>query len=797
MTQPPNPDHAVLQRTSQPSQADDGFSALKDLQSSLPSLNGPVYQLASPSTQPRLSSSQSHLPTTHATSLLDSRSPSQRRSQSQSRFSDGSPARSPSVSLGPQLGGYRQLISRSFAPRVAVFASPDTEEFVRGKGFKDGLCGLLRPYGENVPGKVVIRDSVGGSKGWDGFGIRFIQAQILQQSSTASVGGASGLWDSHARVNGSQHSNQRSNEDPSVFLEASLSKTLRSDYRSSTQDKQQGYFDIGGTDQERDADASPFYQTYLRRVLSSSPTVPHETFSHPVACLIAVSSHNPAPIDALRQLYASTGHGSHKVPEWMGTEYLRYYVLIHDEENDDITKSTALFDLMKRHFGLHCHLLRLKSSQCFQSDDDGSQVPTVEWLSADEEAALQRMKGKVSTSSFPRGRVSDYTDYTNDVETLEQYIPESDATAIKTFLREMVMQSIVPFMENRVMTWNDQVASRRRGISGRFMSLSKRWTGFGSAKAGTSSPGGSSTSGSNYNSQEGYYPPDTPEATMRQLADYAFMLRDWKLAYTTYDLVRADFGHDKAWQYHAAANEMAAITSLLSSQNSSVRYRSDLVDQMLDTAVYSYLTRCAMPWGVIRCLALAVELLRSRGPLCADDAARWGGKLLELDVLRPVAQVLTTERIADCYISRSDRITPTTTTRRRQAAFWNILASSGWSKLDMFDLAQHRLREATSIYESANYENANVPFPSMRPFWNSLMQGSNAKDLNDASALIDTHIEQQGQLDFSTLGEKQHAQAFVRPAAGVEDVDLEGFTTQDAGHVFHEKYYATKGDDFE
>ena len=221
-----------------------------------------------------------------------------------------------------------------------------------------------------------------------------------------------------------------------------------------------------------------------------------------------------------------------------------------------------------------------------------------------------------------------------------------------------------------MVTWNDQVASRRRGLSGRFMSLSKRWAGFGSTKSGTSSPGGSSTSGSNFNIQEGFYPSDSPEAMMRQLADYAFMLRDWKLAYATYDFVRADFGHDKAWQYHAAANEMAAITSLLNSQNSTVRYRADLVDQMLETAGYSYLTRCAMPWGVLRCFTLAVELLKSRGPICADDAARWGGKLLEFDVLRPISQTLITERIAECYMSRSS-------TRRRQAACWNILASSG------------------------------------------------------------------------------------------------------------------------
>jgi trafficking protein particle complex subunit 8 len=40
---------------------------------------------------------------------------------------------------------------------------------------------------------------------------------------------------------------------------------------------------------------------------------------------------------------------------------------------------------------------------------------------------------------------------------------------------------------------------------------------------------------------------------MRKLADYAFMLRDWRLAHSTYDIVRKDFGNDKAWKYAAGA----------------------------------------------------------------------------------------------------------------------------------------------------------------------------------------------------------------------------------------------------
>lgn len=371
-------------------------------------------------------------------------------------------------------------------------------------------------------------------------------------------------------------------------------------------------------------------------------------------------------------------------------------------------------------------------------------------------------------------------DYADDVELSEKYIFESDSTAIKSLLREMVTQSIVPFMESKVMTWNDQVASRRRGISGRFMSLSKRWTGFGTAKSTTSSLAGvSNLSGSNYDSQQGFYPPETPESTMRQLGDYAFMLRDWKLAYSTYDFLRADFGHDEAWGYHAAANEMAAITSLLTPQAFNLKSRSETLDQMLETAAYSYLTRCSMPFNVNRCLIIAIELLKTRGPVAADDAARWGGKLLELGIVTPSAQALTTERIAECYISRTRAPLAAAGTRKRQAALWNVLGSDSWLRLDSPDQARVRLREASALYGLDNQGSARLPFPSMQGLWQKLSLALRDAGGDDYEALIDTSVAQDD-FELNTTEDKEQLNAFTRPRVS-SSTDAEGFTPQDAG----------------
>jgi len=785
MSQTPERENGLRGESSEPLPPELALRLSKELPSSQSlGIDAKTPSLASGS-KTGLSSSEPRLPLTPSTSSLSkSRSPSNLRPQSRDRSSVSSRGSSPSLLSYDSNQEHRQIIVRSFAPRVAVYASADTEELVRQKGFEDGLCSLVRPYGELLPGKVFIRDSVGASKGFDDFGIRFINSGNLQPSNTNHIAEVSADSENSNLVNSFQYIPERPQSshgiEPGASFDQFLDHCLHAQAKT-TDSVDERYFDYDRRSNNPRPDSSPLYPTYLRKLLANETIVPYETFSHPVACMIAVSSHHPAPIEALRQLYASTGHGSNNIPAWVGTGYLRYYVLIHDEERDDITKSTALFDLMKRHFGLHCHLLRLRSSQCVPTEDDSTKVPSCEWLSAEEEMNQIRTRGRPNFLSLNDPALTLICeDYTEGFEVSEKYILESDATAIRALLREMVAQSIVPFMESRVITWNDQVASRRRGISGRFMSLSKRWTGFGSPKSAVPGPGGTqNSSGSNYDYQRGFYPPETPEASMRQLGDYAFMLRDWRLAYSTYDFLRTDFSHDKAWSYHAATNEMAAITSLLIPQASSSRPRSDNIDQMLDAAMYSYITRCAMPSSVARCLTLAMELLRNRGINSMDDTAKWGGKLLEFGVLTPIAQALATERIADCYMSRASAGASAIDTRRRQAALWNVLSADSWMRLDKAAQARLRLREASALFYTEGQQNRGPPFPSMQAFWQRLEHALREGNLKRGAPLIDTDLNGDD-LESSATEEAEQLNAFTRPS-DMANISTEGFTPQDAG----------------
>ncbi|KAG1245102.1 hypothetical protein G6F68_015192 [Rhizopus microsporus] len=176
-------------------------------------------------------------------------------------------------------------------------------------------------------------------------------------------------------------------------------------------------------------------------------------------------------------------------------------------------------------------------------------------------------------------------------------------------VREFAIQSLVPFMERNIQQWNEQVASARRGLTGRLFGASRRLFGT----SGRSSPQSVQTipaQGPNIpyglNSIT-VYPFAAPESQMRKLADYAFMLRDYKFAYTIYDTVRRDYATEKAYKHHAGTQEMMGICLLM--MNQPLTSKTD-VDRHFELAVQQYLSRCRSIFHATRTTVIYYELLK-------------------------------------------------------------------------------------------------------------------------------------------------------------------------------------------
>lgn len=568
----------------------------------------------------------------------------------------------------------KNIITRAFAPHIAVTASQDAEDLCQSMGF-NGFLDLLQPLGDKVAGRVTVRDSQALSMPFDDFSVRFIpppRQQDLPQPQQQSP---------KSPPNSAFAGTPKTSDFGTAFrlfqkqaLDEYIAKLTRQQNNSDSSTPLTKHHDI-------------VYLDVFQKLLSAIPVSPFETFSHPVAGIVAISSNNHQPIETLSALYNESHDSS--VPEYVNKEYLRYYVLIHDEQTD-LNTSIALFEKMKRHFGLQCHMVRINRKV---DEADGVLYPRSEWLSFQQESAPATNK----------------------------HLHPDDIASLTAMVRELVVQSVVPFMERCITAWNDQYASSRRGIAGRFFSASRKY--FGSNNKNTSLFGQSSPfsqgSGNTSSASTGNFNPSTltygylsPEALLRKLADFAFMLRDYKFAYSTYELLKRDFTNDKAWGYLAASQEMCAVSYLLSSEGNSltIKSRTDVIEFMLDQSTYSYISRCSMPSYALRCILLSSELMcTTKSPTAASEgSSRWILKALNEKLVGPLGSALLLERVSKAYschglishknseaaASRAAAAAAAATesdssdavagkrpknTRDRKAAFWMLLAAREWA----------------------------------------------------------------------------------------------------------------------
>jgi trafficking protein particle complex subunit 8 len=212
---------------------------------------------------------------------------------------------------------HQTIISQAFSPTVAVISSRECDDLVRGKGCT-GFLDLLRPYGDCVQGRVNVRDSQAMSIPVEDFSVKFVDFNSYTQTGINGV-----TWEKGPYA-------PKSTGSRTAFPGGDLSALERL---------------LKTMVQTANASDGPEYAEYshfLRKLLSSMPVSAHETFSHPVACILAVSSHNTEPIDALLGLYNTTNNAP--IPKFIDVGFLRYYVLVHDNDHDEIEQ----FALIKR-----------------------------------------------------------------------------------------------------------------------------------------------------------------------------------------------------------------------------------------------------------------------------------------------------------------------------------------------------------------------------------------------------------------------------------------------------------------
>ncbi|KAG0199180.1 Trafficking protein particle complex 8 [Mortierella sp. GBA30] len=614
----------------------------------------------------------------------------------------------------------RELVSKVMSPRIAVIASQGATDLCQ-QNHLPSLVDLLKPFGEQIEGRVTVHGSMGLPSAVDNFTLRFTEMDQLEEPDPKST-------------------------------ERWLAEVVRAQAH-----RYEDPFKIKGKEQvTRDylgERVFPWYARYRDLFFSTGGVSDHETFEHPVACIVAISSLSLDPINEIHQLNNMSTPPIVFEKAFMDPTILKYYVLIHDCSKGNLDSTMETLEKMRRTFGLHCSLLKINSV-----DPDQSDLPkdrnAAYWIRsvaqsrllslghAAKDATTARNSLSSITSTNASGTIADLAsqrssmtsspvysgvgnnsptfaqnpvfaqlgndeeDGTFDHEPLtlpptehqdltldlllhpdkvaEPYgccLSNDDISAITQFLREMLSQSIIPYMERNIAHWNEQVAASRKGIAGRF----RRYFGAGSKNPATQMQQVTSA-GSNGGV---IYPHASAEAQMRKLADWAFMLRDYKFASSVYETVKKDFAADKAWKYYGGAQEMIGLCLLMSPQP--LGSKND-VDHYFESAVNAYMHKARSPFFGSRATLLCYELFKQRN-LYRESPTTLTRMTADSSDLR---NGLFLEQAAHCYL-RLPR--PSV----RKYAFHMIMAGHRFNKAEQKEHAYRCYMAASHVYDSKGW----------------------------------------------------------------------------------------------
>lgn len=348
---------------------------------------------------------------------------------------------------------------------------------------------------------------------------------------------------------------------------------------------------------EQPGHSKDLYAHFFRKIVTSNRVVPFDTLNHPVAQLFVVDL-AADDVAAVRRMIVEFRNSA--FPKYVQNLDIFVHAFVicgaHVNESDLQTYQAQL----RNELALTSTIVRIAVGQ------DESRVLMPELENATVEQEMQHLSLQTAHPG-PENGLS---------------VPKLLDLTLRTAVFEFILRSLVPHMERRLRTWDDAVLAPKKSLTGRFFSVSRKL--FNSSDSAPQA----TTSGA-YSHNAGFYHRSAPEQTLRKLADWALMLKDFKYAYSTYDLIKKDYANDKAWAYVAAAQEMCIVSLLLAQtqplladtppqkpdKNTLRKIRHDIIEPYVDNLAYTYRLRLNAKTYAVRSHVVIAELLSNMSAL--------------------------------------------------------------------------------------------------------------------------------------------------------------------------------------
>jgi hypothetical protein len=233
---------------------------------------------------------------------------------------------------------------------------------------------------------------------------------------------------------------------------------------------------------------------------------------------------------------------------------------------------------MKKTFGLSCTLLVINSEGGFNKD---LWEPRISQF-----ASLAR---KVAGSCEDPAPIASIIPQSGPYGAL---MSEQDISRIEAFIKGFTSQNLIPFMERNIQSWNIEVQSRKRGITGKLFSAGRKFFGGGSTAAVVPDTFVVGLNGNHV------FIGQSHELLQRKLADYAFMLKDFRFAYSVYNGLHKDIqGNEKTLYYSAGCQEMLGLCTMMvdsTGKGSVDAYYDSAIENYRNVGDFVYETRACM-----------------------------------------------------------------------------------------------------------------------------------------------------------------------------------------------------------
>ncbi|WPK24116.1 hypothetical protein PUMCH_001374 [Australozyma saopauloensis] len=337
------------------------------------------------------------------------------------------------------------------------------------------------------------------------------------------------------------------------------------------------------------------YSDMFRKVLTSNRILLFDTLNHPVAHIFVVDYATDS-VETVRQLLV----------EFRNFAFPRYFQI-----SDVLFHAFVAFD---SRIVAETEVRRFQEELRTALSVGSSALPM--FLGVDSDPLKVRMSKLVDMTIQEQVQHLSLQHTAEDNESI--HVPKLLDMTLRLKIYEFLSKVLIPYMEQKIRVWDDLVLLPKKSITGRLFSVSRKF--FNNNNNDVTASG---TSPNTFNHQDNYYYRSSPEQVIRKLADWSLMLKDFKYAYSTYDLIKKDYTNDKAWVYVASTQELCIISLLLAQtqplasdtlplipdRNTLRKIRHDIIEPYMDNLTYTFKLRFNVKTYAIRSYLIVAELL--------------------------------------------------------------------------------------------------------------------------------------------------------------------------------------------